>query len=321
MAKRVERERERRGDRPGAARRGAVAVLVAALGASGCGGEGDGEARRDDDTSVEDDDTSPHGDDDSSIGGDDDTSPPGDDDTTPGGDDDTTPDGDDDTSPPGELDPPLYGSSGGTGGGTCPSGCVEHAGAVTYRLIVPSSYSGGSPAGLLIVYSGTEGGKVMTANLRSVQAYAGLSQALIAVLDGVDYYGDGEAGATVLDDVRSRWNVDNDRTWLLSESAGTSAGLELGLDLRQSWFAAYWANDVNAAASPARTAADLGFAPWGNAGPGGDFADAGTIVAGMAAAGYRLPADAPYSGPGAGTHGSTEQFLEAISFFADKQRE
>ncbi|MCK6530674.1 hypothetical protein L6R50_24980 [Myxococcota bacterium] len=295
-------------------------MLVAALG-SACDGErGDGEDRRDDDAERDDDTTHPV-EDDTTPGGDDDSAAAGDDDTTPGVDDDTTPGGDDDSSPSGELDPPLHGSSGGSGGGTCPSGCVEHAATVTYRLIVPSSYASGTPAALLLVYSGTEGGEAMMANMRSVQAYAGLSQALIAVLDGVDHYGDGPAGGAVLDDVRARWNVDNDRTWLLSESAGTSAGLELGLDLRQSWFAAYWANDVNAAATPARTAADLGFAPWGNAGPGGDFADAGAIVAGMAAAGYRLPADAPYSGAGAGTHGSTEQFLEAVSFFADKRRE
>ena len=100
--------------------------------------------------------------------------------------------------------------------------------------------------------------------------------------------------------------MDNDRTFLLSESAGTSAGLQLGFDLRPSYFAAFWANDVNASATPSRSASALGFAPWGNAGPGGDFADANAIVAGMQSAGYRIAEPAPYGGPGAGTHGASE---------------
>jgi len=239
----------------------------------------------------------------------------GDDDT---GDDDASDDdgGDDDTGGP--VDPPLYGSSGGSGGGACPQGCVETAGNVTYRIIVPSGVS--TPAPLLVVYSGTEGGATMTSNMLQVAAHCGIGNAVVAVLDGVDYYGNGGAGATVLDDVRARYDIDNDRTYLLSESAGTSAGLELGFHLRQSYFAAFWANDVNASDVPGQTAAQLGFAPWGNAGPGGDFPDANAIVNGMDGAGYRLPGDAPYSGPGASQHGSTEQFLAAVGFFAGKSR-
>jgi hypothetical protein len=141
------------------------------------------------------------------------------------------------------------------------------------------------------------------------------------VLDGKQYYGNGSAGATVLDDVRAKYDVDNDRTYLLSESAGTSAGLQLGLGLRQSYFAAYWANDVNASGTPAKTAGELGFAPWGQAGPGGDFPDAEAIVSGMQAAGYRLPNPAPYSGPGSQSHGDTQQFLEAASWFQGKTRQ
>ena len=38
-------------------------------------------------------------------------------------------------------------------------------------------------------------------------------------------------GAAVLDAVRADFDVDNDRTWLLSESAGTAAGLLAGLPL------------------------------------------------------------------------------------------
>jgi len=89
---------------------------------------------------------------------------------------------------------------------------------------------------------------------------------------------------------------------------------------RPSWFAAYWANDVNASDQPTVHADELGFAPWGNAGPGGDWPDATTIVDGMRAAGWQLPVDAPYSGSGSDTHGSTEQFLEAVDFFSDKSR-
>ena len=115
-------------------------------------------------------------------------------------------------------------------------------------------------------------------------------------------------------------DIDNDRTWLLSESAGTGAGLQLAFHLRPTYFAAFWANDVNTSDTPGQTADDLGFAPWGNAGPGGDYNDANIIVDGMEAAGYRLPADAPYSGTGSNQHGSTEQFLAAVSFFPGKSR-
>ena len=162
---------------------------------------------------------------------------------------------------------------------------------------------------------------MMTQNMLQLTAYCGIGDTIVAVLDGVQYNGNGQAGATVLDDVRARYNIDNDRTWLLSESAGTTAGLELGFHVRPSYFAAFWANDVNAADTPSATAAELGFAPWGNSGPGGDYADANTIVSGMEAAGYRLPADAPYSGSGAGQHGSTDQFIAAVEFFAGKSRQ
>ncbi|MFH2005179.1 MAG: hypothetical protein ABI333_01200 [bacterium] len=218
------------------------------------------------------------------------------------------------------VTPPIGGSSGGSGGTTAPSGAQATAGSVGYIRIVPAGYQQAVPARLMIVYSGTEGAQQMTNNLLQVAGPFGLGDVIFAVLDGVTYYGNGAAGATVLDHVRSLYNIDNDRTFLLSESAGTSAGLQLGLDLRQSYFAAYWANDVNASATPVLTAGALGFAPWGNAGPGGDFADANAIVAGMQSAGYRLPADAPYSGTGSGTHGSPDQFMAAISFFNGKSR-
>ncbi|HEX4514209.1 MAG TPA: hypothetical protein VH054_11755, partial [Polyangiaceae bacterium] len=192
--------------------------------------------------------------------------------------------------------PPFGGSSKGTGGATNLSGTTETASTITYRLIVPASPAKPSP--LLIVFSGTEGGATMTNNLVGVGPSTGTDGFIRAVLDGVVYNGDGAAGATVLDDVRSKYDVDNDRTYLLSESAGTTSGLQLGFHLRESYFAAYWVNDVNATDAPAQTAAQIAFAPWGQVGPGGDFTDANSIVAAMQTAGYRLPSPAPYNGTG-----------------------
>lgn len=219
-----------------------------------------------------------------------------------------------------QVVPPLGSSSKGSGGGVAPSGKTVTAGGVSFVLIVPSSYQPAAPCRMMIVYSGTEGASMMANNLLQVASYSGLSDVIFAVLDGKTYFGDGQAGAKALDHVRSQYNIDNDRTFLLSESAGTSAGLKLGFALRQSYFAAFWANDVNASAAPLKTAAQLGFAPWGNSGPGGQLTAATTIVNGMKAAGYRLPADAPYSGPGSTTHGSTQQFLAALAFFKGKSR-
>ena len=56
-----------------------------------------------------------------------------------------------------------------------------------------------------------------------------------------------------------------------------------------------WANDVNARATPTTSTTELGFAPWGNAGPGGNY-------------------------PAAGTHGSPDQFMAAIQWFWGKTR-
>ena len=222
---------------------------------------------------------------------------------------------------PSKVVPPLGGSSQGSGGATAPSGQAVQSGGVSFVLIVPSSYNPAAPSRAMIIYSGTEGASVMANNMLSVGPSLGLGDVIVAVLDGKTYYGNGQAGATALDHVRAKYNVDNDRTFLLSESAGTSAGLQLGLQLRQSYFAAYWANDVNASATPVKSAAQLGFAPWGNAGPGGQFTAANAIVAGMKSKGYRLPADAPYSGAGASQHGSTQQFMAALSFFGGKSRQ
>jgi hypothetical protein len=215
------------------------------------------------------------------------------------------------------LVPPAGGTSGGSGGAAAAGESRVTGSGVSYHLIAPG---GAGPHPLMIVYSGTEGGSMMTSNIQSVAAYCGVSTFIFGILDGVVYRGNASAGADVIDHIRGMYDVDNDRTYLLSESAGTTAGLALGLDLRQSYFAAYWANDVNASAVPTLTAAELGFAPYGNAGPGGDYPDANVIVNGMIEAGYRCPAPAPYDGPGCGTHGSTEQFLAAMQWFPGKTR-
>lgn len=221
----------------------------------------------------------------------------------------------------GVVDPPLGGSSGGSGGGFYPQAERVDASSISIMLIVPGSYSDAVPNRLMIVYSGTEGDVQMAQNLFNVAPMAGLTDVIFAVLDGVTYNGNGAAGAVVLDYIRSNYNISNDETFLLSESAGTTAGLQLGFDLRQSYFAAYWANDVNASASPVLTATELGFAPWGNSGPGGNFTAAQAIVDSMNNAGYRLPADAPYSGEGADVHGSPQQFIAAVQFFDGKSRQ
>jgi hypothetical protein len=161
----------------------------------------------------------------------------------------------------------------------------------------------------------------MTNNLVQLrQMISGLSNFIIAVLDGRN--SSASHGAAAIDDVRSKYNIDNDKTCLLSESAGTPEGQQLGFSLRQSYFAAYWVNDIAGPPSgPEKTASELGFAPHGNAGPGGQFAAADAIVSAMNAAGYRLPADAPYSGPGCGSHGDQTQFMEALKFFPGKSRQ
>jgi len=222
--------------------------------------------------------------------------------------------------PPGSLTPPRAGSSGGSGGGPADGASRTAPGGQGYLLQVPTSYRDGTPNALMIVFSGTEGARTMMMNLQGAGPSLGLGDLIFAVLDGVETYANGAAGAAVLDDVRASYDVDNDRTFLLSESAGTRAGLELGLDLRQSYFAAYWANDVNATRAPTSSAATLGFAPHGNAGPGGDFVDAQSIVDGMREQGYRLPSPAPYAGAGAGTHGDPSQFVAALRFFVGKSR-
>src|SRR5207302_1916347 len=86
----------------------------------------------------------------------------------------------------------------------------------------------------LIVYSGTEGADQMMMNIAPGSDGPGI----YAILDGPTYaLDDGTAGADVIDDVRSKYNIDNDRMNLMGESAGTMAALQLGFHKRQSYFA------------------------------------------------------------------------------------
>lgn len=217
-----------------------------------------------------------------------------------------------------KVQPPLGGSSKGTGGRSPVNGSTLTAGGATFDLIVPASYNSSKPNPLMIVYSGVEGRKQMTQNLLQLRGRTGTGHIIFAVLDGRS--SSASHGAAVIDELRSKYNIDNDKTYLLSESAGTRAGLQLGFELRQSYFAAFWANDVTCAGKPKLKASQLGFKPHGNSGPGGNFSAARAIVAGMKEAGYRLPKDAPYSGPGAGTHGDPQQFKAALKFFPGKSR-
>ncbi len=247
-----------------------------------------------------------------------DTSSPGlTDSDQPGGPDTGNP-GDTGSPPANDLYPPLDSTSGGSGGSDYPSGTSLPVADTTVWVLAPPGTASTHGVPMLVVISGTEGGDYMLYNMEQVAPYFGLGDALILVLDG--RWSDSADTADALDWARQSYDVDNDRTWLLSESAGTRAGLDLAFHDRPTYFAAYWANDVNASDTPELTAQELGFAPWGNAGPGGDYYDAQVIVDGMRESGWQLPDDAPYSGAGSDTHGSTQQFLEAVAFFSDKER-
>ncbi|TET31451.1 MAG: hypothetical protein E3J72_22305 [Planctomycetota bacterium] len=154
-----------------------------------------------------------------------------------------------------------------------------------------------------------------------------LSSSIMAVVfDGRQYMmGDsGGDGAAALDQCREKYNIDNDRTYLLGESAGTGGARDLSMQ-RQSYFAAYWANDVEQPMSSwqaPKTAAELGFAPWGQIGPGGQpLAVTQPIIERMRAAGYRLDDPSPYAGPGYNQHGNIQQLQAALAWFVGKTRQ
>jgi hypothetical protein len=224
-----------------------------------------------------------------------------------------------DAAPKGNITPPLAGSSKGTGGSVPVNGSEVSAQGVAFRLLVPATYRG-SPTPLLVVYSGVEGALQMMQNLAILGPSTSTNTFIRIVLDGVNLGGNGQAGAVALDAVRANYNIDNDRTYVMGESAGTVGALKLAFRLRQSYFAAYWANDITASDVPAANATTLGFAPFGQVGPGGNATDATAIVKAMKTAGYRLPTVAPYADTGFNVHGSPEQFVAALSFFSGKTR-
>jgi hypothetical protein len=223
-----------------------------------------------------------------------------------------------------ELDPPGGRSSGGSGGSPAKGSSMRTASGVGYVLIAPKPAPAASAAKLpcMIAYSGADGSRAMAAALLSLADETGIGGYVIAVLDGRKYnhigvtdYTGGHDGAAALDDLRAKYDCDNDRTYLFSESAGSAAAFHLGFEIRQSYFAAFWANDValgDLEPAPDQRADALHFAPWGNVGPGGALAKAQSIVASMAAAGYRVPPPAPYDGPGANAHGDPAQLAAGL---------
>lgn len=221
-----------------------------------------------------------------------------------------------DSGPGGALDPPAGGSSAGSGGGAASGSMRKTASGVTYWVVAPGS--GKRPC--MVVISGVEGGATMAMNLTGLGGITGTSSFVFGVLDGRT--AKASQGSEVLDELRKAYDCDNDRTYLLGESAGTTAAMQLGLQLRQSYFAAYWANDVAASSvvKPKLAASAVGFAPYGNAGPGGDMPFAKALVDAMKGAGYRTPPPAPYDGPGAGIHGDMTQFMAALKWFVGKTR-
>ena len=199
---------------------------------------------------------------------------------------------------------------------------MRTASGVGYVLIAPAPVAGSAKLPCMIAYSGADGSRAMATALLNLADASRIAGYVIAVLDGRKYnhlgetdYAGGHDGAAVLDDLRAKYDCDNDRTYLFSESAGSAAAFHLGFEIRQSYFAAFWANDIalgELEPAPAARADALHFAPWGNVGPGGALAKAQSIVASMQAAGYRVPPPAPYAGAGADTHGDPTQFAAGL---------
>ena len=212
--------------------------------------------------------------------------------------------------------PPFSGSSHGTGGTMPVVGATVAIPGISYRLIAPSS-TGGGPMPFLVFICGVNGCDSMVQTLDYADGISGLEHSVRILAEHTD---SAEAIAAAMDDVRAKYDIDNDRTYLESESAGTLSGIALGFQLRQGWFAAYWLNDLVTSGAPQQTAQQLGFAPWGSAGPGGNFGAAMAVVAAMQTAGYRIPDPPYYNGPGAEMHGNGAQGLASLQFFGGKRR-
>ena len=212
--------------------------------------------------------------------------------------------------------PGFADSSHGTGGARPVNGTLLSLGGISYYLLAPPA-SGQGPLPLLVFICGVTGCAPMVATLDAAGGLPGLDRSVRVLFEHTCA---ATQIASVMDDLRAHYDIDNDRTYLESESAGTITGIDLGFGLRQGWFAAYWLNDLVTSGAPAKTAAQIGFQPWGSAGPGGNVGAAQAVVAAMESAGYRLPTPKYYDGPGYDMHGSSQQGLASLMFFGGKSR-
>ena len=125
----------------------------------------------------------------------------------------------------------------------------------------------------------------------------------------------------VWNSVRKLFDVDNDRTWLFSEGKGTKEALSFAFEHQPAALAALWINDPAVSATPRHTTVQLGVTPWVNVGPGGNLRCAETLINAVCRAGYRVPLEAPYAGPGAHRFGTVAQFMSGLVFLSDKVRQ
>lgn len=159
----------------------------------------------------------------------------------------------------------------------------------------------------------------MKNNLRQLAPSAGIGNHIIAVLDGRSARA--SDGVDVLAQLRGWYNVNNNAVKVLTESAGTREGLTFALRTAQADICATWANDPVAVVTPSKTAAELGFTPYGSAGAGGqsssDTSRARQIVDGMKAKNYNTT-DA-YIDPNSG-HGTVNGLIEGLKYLAPKSK-
>ena len=118
------------------------------------------------------------------------------------------------------ADPPLDQSSEGSGGADAALTASLQASGVDYLLLAPTGSAVGHRRPFLLVIAGAESARGMMNNLQQVAEYGGIDNALIAVVAASDGVTASDA-AVVLDAVRASFDVDNDRTWLLSDTVGS----------------------------------------------------------------------------------------------------
>lgn len=172
---------------------------------------------------------------------------------------------------------------------------------------------------MLIVFSGVEGRTTMASNIRQAAPMTGIGNHIVAVLDGRSARA--SDGVDVLAQLRAWYDVNNNAVKVFTESAGTREGLTFALRTAQADICATWANDPVAVVTPSKTAAELGFTPYGSAGAGGkastDVQRANQIVDGMKQKNYNTTD--PYIDPNSG-HGTTQGFLNGLRYLAPKSK-